>query len=142
MTPQTKERHKEYMRGYSKTHKEQHNESVRKYRESHSEQCKETYKKYYQDHKEQRRQDSRNSFGKLRKKVLEKYGGKCIRCGFSDNRALQIDHIHGNGRREVEELHSRWKFLRKVLVDTKGNYQLLCANCNVIKKDEQGETRK
>ena len=33
----------------------------------------------------------------LRMEVLGLYGGVCARCGFSDERALQIDHVQGGG---------------------------------------------
>ena len=31
----------------------------------------------------------------LRKKIFDSLGGVCIRCGFSDERALQVDHVEG-----------------------------------------------
>ena len=34
--------------------------------------------------------------------VLSKLGGKCCRCGFDDPRALQIDHVNGDGYKERE----------------------------------------
>jgi hypothetical protein len=77
---------------------------------------------------------------KLRKLVIEKLGGKCVRCGFSDYRALQIDHVHGGGRKEAKAITNRKKFLLKVLLDEEGVYQLLCANCNWIKRCENLET--
>ena len=75
---------------------------------------------------------------KLRRKVLSKYGSICCNCGFSDHRALQLDHVNGGGGREVKELGSRGVY-RKALKDTEGLYQLLCANCNWIKRFENLE---
>lgn len=69
----------------------------------------------------------------LRKKVINKYGGVCIRCGFSDVRALQIDHVYGGGKKELSSNGGR-SILRWALNDTSGKYQLLCANCNWIKR--------
>ncbi len=37
----------------------------------------------------------RKHFQKIRLKALALFGDKCIRCGYSDSRALQIDHIKG-----------------------------------------------
>ena len=34
---------------------------------------------------------------KIRNEAIQAYGGKCCRCGFSDPRALQIDHKEGSG---------------------------------------------
>ena len=87
----------------------------------------------------------RNYERKLRKSSIEALGGKCVLCGFSDARALQIDHIDGGGSKERVgkkfigrfHLHVLRSFLSK-----ENKYQLLCANCNWIKRAEKGETRK
>lgn len=78
-----------------------------------------------------------------RKAALCLLGNKCQRCGITDIRVLQIDHIKGRGNQE-----------RKSTVDGRGNgiirkilkmehpeteYQILCANCNLIKKHENNE---
>jgi len=71
-------------------------------------------------------------------------GGKCSHCGFNDSRALQIDHVHGNGaddRREFGEAFYTKNFLKRVMA-APGMYQVLCANCNWIKRAERGESRK
>lgn len=79
----------------------------------------------------------------LRNTVLEKLGGVCVKCGFSDTRALQIDHINGNGAAERRLLNHHTKaFLHAVLLDEGEKYQLLCANCNWIKRHEQQEWSK
>mgnify|MGYP001576290723 CR=1 FL=1 len=79
----------------------------------------------------------------LRAAVLESFGNKCDKCGFSDKRALQIDHVNGGGNIELRiELRNTMKYLKKVLADKTGMYQLLCANCNWIKRAERNEHRK
>jgi hypothetical protein len=75
-----------------------------------------------------------------RGKVLEKLGDKCRRCGFSDLRALQIDHVFGGGNKEIAKFgRSRQAYYKHVLADVNGRYQLLCANCNWIKRCENRE---
>ena len=64
-------------------------------------------------------------------------GGKCMRCGFDDERALHLDHIHGGGQVERAKIRSHG-VVRNVLHGKPG-YQLLCANCNFIKAREEGE---
>lgn len=82
---------------------------------------------------------------RLRTKILYFFGGRCNRCGFSDVRALQIDHIDGGGRREKKEKFkgSNRTFWRRLLDGTlpPEKYQLLCANCNWIKRYENNELK-
>lgn len=72
--------------------------------------------------------------------AVEKLGGKCVNCGFSDARALQIDHVNGGGVREQRAKGPNAVYL-EVMSDYRGKYQLLCANCNWIKRFEQNENR-
>lgn len=62
----------------------------------------------------------------------------CIECGFTDIRALQIDHINGGGTQERKEEHNYITYKRIASGDTEG-YQVLCANCNWIKRSIRGE---
>lgn len=73
-----------------------------------------------------------------RKKVLDYLGGSCVKCGYSENyNALQIDHIEaGRGRVDRARLID---FYKRVLEDEGKEYQLLCANCNAIKRIENRE---
>ena len=79
---------------------------------------------------------------KLKQTTLERYGTSCAYCGFSDPRALQIDHINGGGNAERIAAggtvrFSGWNFYQ--YLKTNGwpdGYQTLCANCNMIKHEE------
>lgn len=75
----------------------------------------------------------------LRIEALGKLGNKCVKCGFSDIRALQIDHINGGGCYDMRN-RSRKNLYRFILNnDVTGIFQLLCANCNWIKRYENDE---
>lgn len=79
---------------------------------------------------------------RIRKAVVDALGGKCVRCGFSDPRALQIDHVNGGGSKERKERGFSSNFHKHVLrsfINKEGKYQLLCANCNWIKRFEGNE---
>ena len=81
----------------------------------------------------------RKRYAELRQAVIAKLGNKCIRCGFADFRALQIDHIDGNGYKERKRIVANAPgWYRRILVDPSG-YQVLCANCNWIKRYENRE---
>lgn len=68
--------------------------------------------------------------------AYKKLGNKCADCNFSDIRALQIDHKDDDGKND-RMLGNRAAFYQKVIEDTTGRYQLLCANCNWIKRHEK-----
>ena len=69
---------------------------------------------------------------RLRSEALHTLGDVCCKCGFSDPRALQIDHIYGSGSQERKVLKTE-DLYKKVIRDPTP-YQLLCANCNWIKR--------
>ena len=83
----------------------------------------------------------------LRKEIIRLLGGQCCRCGFSDERALQIDHIDGknmNDHKTLGRLAYLYAVVRcirfnRVYPMSKKVYQLLCANCNWIKRAERKE---
>lgn len=82
---------------------------------------------------------------KKRLAILEIMGSKCVRCGFNDKRALQIDHIKGGGvksRKKETSGKGYAHFVLQSFLKGEGRYQLLCANCNWIKRDENNEVRK
>jgi hypothetical protein len=83
-----------------------------------------------------------------RKQVIFLLGGKCAVCGFSDERALQVDHVNNDGfihRRRLESggktnlQNVTYQYLKMALtqiVTGIKTIQLLCANCNAIKHYE------
>ena len=90
-----------------------------------------------------------NAYHSLRNRVIIFLGGRCANpnckwvnddgtfgCVLKD--CLQIDHVNGGGRKEKEKGAN---LLRKVLKDSMGLYQLLCANCNWIKRVKNNEVR-
>lgn len=113
-----------------------------KYRRENKEKIRLWRKKYYQTekYKSWARSWRKKYLRKLRIKVINQFGGKCVNCGFNDWRALQIDHINGGGRKDPEVLKKTYSY-HKYLLKTKdiNKYQLLCANCNWIKKYQKGE---
>lgn len=77
-----------------------------------------------------------------RELVLIHLGNKCRRCGITDRRVLQIDHVNGGGNQEVKAI-GQYGIHKKILSgnhDTE--YQLLCANCNCIKRVEKEEYKR
>jgi len=74
--------------------------------------------------------------------IFNLLGNRCAKCGFSDPRALQIDHIHGGGEKDRLAAGNYQAYLKKIIKSIQSgskDYQLLCANCNWIKRYEKGE---
>jgi hypothetical protein len=79
-----------------------------------------------------------------RQKIIRLLGSKCsnVHCGFSDPRALQIDHVNGGGVKQIREYQHHGNYYHtvlKLIESGSHDYQLLCANCNWIKRAERGE---
>ena len=87
------------------------------------------------------RERTQASARKQRAEFLEAMGGGCARCGFSDQRALQVDHVHGGGvqKRGMEHAAGGPRLYAFVLAH-RDEFQILCANCNVIKRIEEKES--
>jgi len=89
--------------------------------------------------------EKRKERAKLKNEVLNHYSnGKmcCENCGFSDIRALQLDHINNNGAQERKEVFGSrtcagttfYRWVRRQGFPV--GYGVLCANCNIIKLRE------
>jgi len=76
-----------------------------------------------------------------RDRALDVLGGVCVTCDFADRRALQIDHIDGGGAADRKSFKSATDYYRYI-ADAPTGYQILCANCNAIKRIEQGQHRR
>ncbi len=150
-------------RRWRERHREQAREIDRRYREAHREEKLETDRRYREAHqteitsviREKRKSGEYKpnkggrkpiytfrSRSKLRQQVIEALGGKCQRCEFDDWRALQVDHISGGGTQHRRTHVSMYRYYKDILASAQaqsGEYQLLCANCNQIKRYEEGE---
>jgi len=78
-------------------------------------------------------------YDRARSDVFKILGNSCSRCGFDDKRALQIDHVNGDGAKEKRNFNNNALSLLKRVVDKPKEYQILCANCNWIKRHENNE---
>lgn len=113
----------EYQRKYYHSHKENHNKYIRKYR--------------------------KRKWMKIKTEIFYLLDNKCANpfnlphpdwC--NDPRCLQIDHVHGGGTKEIKEYGRGLDYIKKVLKEIKDgskDYQILCANCNWIKRYENNE---
>lgn len=105
---------------------------------------KEYRDKYRENNRAKVRESQRKYHKRIKTELFNLLGNKCVKCGFEDKRALQIDHINGGGVKELK-LYSTKDYRRvvlKSLQNKENKYQLLCANCNWIKRDTNNELYK
>ena len=87
----------------------------------------------------------RNYYNNNRNSLMELLGNKCVKCGFSDIRALQIDHKIGScikDRIKFKNDNLAHIYYLKNPIFALNNLQILCANCNWIKRSENNEIKK
>lgn len=99
-------------------------------------------KRYDERHPEVKRAGIRRYKAKAKLETLTHYGdgrAVCISCGYTDLRALTIDHVNGGGRRHRMAINgaNMYAWLRKRGYPE--GYQTLCANCQMIKRMEEHE---
>ena len=102
-------------------------------------------RKYYSKNKTRILYQQRWYQKNIRNKLFNMVGKNCVHCGFLDKRALQIDHINGGGWSEYKQqgnINKMYKFYIQNPELAKKRLQILCANCNWIKRYENNETRK
>ncbi len=69
---------------------------------------------------------------KLKREVMDKYGGKCKCCGEKELVFLTIDHINGGGNKHRKIIGKNIYVWLKKNNYPKG-FQVLCWNCNAAK---------
>ena len=124
---------------YYRTHREELLEKKRAYYKENREVIRVKERARAERNRVSLRDYQRDYRAEWRRRALDFLGGKCIKCGYDDWRALQIDHINGGGRKEHKQMKSRTAYHMHVIRTGGSGYQVLCANCNQVKKYEKGE---
>lgn len=111
-------------------------------------------REYLTAHREHNCKWQRDYKHRRRAEVLNKLGGKCTnpysfhKEDITDVRVLQIDHKRGWGTREMR---TRFRYHNDIFLvyllklpekELRASYQLLCANCNVLKRHKNHENVK
>jgi len=140
---------KEYDAQYYLNNRDKILKQTTKYRQEHLAETKLAKKKHRIANREALAVKDMERKNKLKIEVLWHYSNRyenyprCIHCGFSDIRALSIDHINGNGAEE-RRTRVRSSLGRNVYEWLKRQnypegYQTLCMNCQWIKRSENKE---
>jgi hypothetical protein len=103
------------------------------------------------ERKEYQRRNSKKRREQIRKEIFRLLGNKCsnpncyVLGGCTDPRCLQIDHIKritsgpGKTTGRISGPERYYKFILRQILLGSNDYQLLCANCNWIKRYENNE---
>jgi len=127
-----------HQKKYYRENKEQILEMIKKYRQSpEGIKCRQAY--YLKNnqvilHKQHGYQKN------IRYQLFDILGHECVKCGFSNKQALQIDHINGGGygdRLSKGSPTAMYKYYINNPDEAREILQILCANCNWIKRAEQ-----
>lgn len=92
--------------------------------------------------KEMKRVGERKRRVENRVRLINLLGGMCNRCGMMDYRVLQLDHIKGGGTQHRKQFANNEQMVRHYvnnIVEAFKTFQILCANCNFIKRYENNE---
>jgi len=95
---------------------------------------------YYAANPEKVRDRSGTYRERIRRKVFNFYGWSCAMCGFSDERALTLDHVNNDGAAERRSINGKNHGQASLIIYRNAikdgfpsKYQTLCANCQFIK---------
>lgn len=119
-----KERQKEYNKKHMEKWRRKNREHIRKYARDWKKKNKEKMRLYVKRYAR-----------KLHDKAIDFLGGKCVRCGITDKRVLQINHKDGGGSREFKKVGALKLYL--MILNGKrptDDLDVRCANCNLIYK--------
>ena len=76
---------------------------------------------------------------KRRQQKLNFFVKRCVCCGETDERYLEIDHVHNDGYKETTKNGSRTSASLKQIKEDTSRFQILCSNCNRAKHQNDGE---
>ena len=111
--------------------------------------CPEKRRQYKQEHHQRTKKKKRKQQNQLKDKrqhlVLEEMqrrGGKCAKCGFSDIRALDWHHLDPNDKvNSVSEMIRNRVSMDKLQAEL-DKCELICANCHRIEEQRLGNWTK
>jgi len=132
---------KEYNHGYYIAHKERRLKMSKQWKATHKARVLEKHREWRLKNIEKWRELIKKEQQKLKREILTYYGNgrlACAKCGFANMRALSIDHVNGEGKKQREEIHRSggganfYRWLKKE--NYPDGYQTLCMNCQFIKR--------
>jgi hypothetical protein len=120
------EKQKAYLKQYNKKYKRKDGEHRKDY-------MRDFMKNYIPKHRNTRNEYNRKYIRKLHDKVIDLLGGKCTRCGITDKRVLQVNHMNGGGCKEFKKIGALVLY-NQILKGKRAtdDLEVRCSNCNII----------
>ncbi len=101
---------------------------------------KEYSKQWHTENQEKQNNKRKYQYNEWKERLYDILGRECVKCGFEDSRALQFDHINGKGGKNHRKYGSGFnRYFAKRPELALALLQVLCANCNWIKRVEEYE---
>ena len=104
-----------------------HGEAAREYK-------RDNMRRYRQEHPERYTEQSRRATQRRRQRLFDLYGDTCTLCGFTDARALTLDHVLNDGAEERRTIKQGGIYRRALEEYRPLEYRTLCMNCQFIKR--------
>src|SRR2546423_119951 len=81
----------------------------------------------------------RNYYRQLKLRMFGLFGNKCESCGTTDPRVLEVNHRNGGGSKERSS-KGHWTLYLELVHGKRDivDFNLLCANCNILHEYNQG----
>lgn len=127
-----KEKTAEYQKKYWKIYYKNNRDKIDEYH-------KKYWKIYYKKNKSRLDTNTSKRYYECLFKCLEYFGNKCKNCGITDKRVLQLDHVHGKRKKDSKLSNVNKLYIEISEGKYENEYQLLCANCNWIKRTTNKE---
>lgn len=83
---------------------------------------------------------NREYYRNIKIAVIELLGGRCVECGNTDVRVLQLDHVNDDGYLDRPKFGAGVVLARAILSGKRSveGLQILCGNCHHLKSWSQG----
>lgn len=131
-----------YIKMWRANNPEQAAAQRKEYRDKKPEKFRIYRKEYYANNRDKALAGQKKYYANLKAQAYVVLGGEfCVRCGYT-GKALQIDHVNGDGFLDRRQTKAGWPVYKKIIATGGAGYQVLCANCNWEKRQEDDERRK
>lgn len=79
-------------------------------------------------------------YRRVKRSLIDRYGGKCVACGITELAVLTLDHIDDHGAEERRSGSRGFSWYNKLQREgLRDDLQVLCMNCQFRKRNYGGD---